>query len=164
MSCVIHREDEIVIGLIALCRETANSFAQASQQAHDYELKAVLREFAYLRSQMAQLLQGELKLLDTSISQPAIAVKPAWSACAAAQALFSSSGDLGVLRRCGRSEYLLLEQYRSALAEEVSPRLEPILRRHCQIITLGTERLRNLRRAHQVRRRESFPVGHAAAS
>ena len=145
-------EKEIIDGLVETLKDGQEGFKQAAEGVKDPQLKSLFNEYSQQRSRFVSELQSRAQGLgerepETSGSATG-ALHRAWMNLKSA---VTSGDDHAILAECERGEDSAVEEYKKAIAENLSAPSREIVSRQYSEIKNAHDRIKNLRDARKKR-------------
>jgi uncharacterized protein (TIGR02284 family) len=132
--------------LIETLKDGQEGFKQASDAVKDPQLKSLFSQYSQQRSRFATELQRQVQSLGEAKpetdSSAAGALHRGWINLKAA---VTGGDDHAILAECERGEDSAVEEYKKALADDLSPSIQEIVSRQFTEIKAAHDRIRNLR-------------------
>lgn len=134
--------------LIETCNDGAMGFETAAQEVKDSSTRQLFQQYARERSQFADELRGAVEALGGhpddggSVSG---AVHRGWMNIKSAIAGHDESAIIG---EAERGEDAAVAAYERALANDLPPQVEPVVRRQFSQVKSAHDQVRSLERAH----------------
>ena len=143
-------QKEIIDGLIETLKDGQEGFKQAAEGVKDPQLKSLFNEYSQQRSRFASELQSQAQSLgerepETSGSATG-ALHRAWMNLKSA---VTSGDDHAILAECERGEDSAVEEYKKAIAENLSAPSREMVSRQYSEIKNAHDRIKNLRDARK---------------
>lgn len=132
--------------LIETLKDGQKGFQEAAEAVKDSQLKSLFTEYSQQRSRFATELQRQVQDLGEAKpetdSSAAGALHRGWINLKAA---VTGGDDHAILAECERGEDSAVEEYKKALADDLSPSIQEIVSRQFTEIKAAHDRVRNLR-------------------
>ena len=144
----MNKESTVLNNLIETLKDGQEGFKQAAESVRDPELKALFGQYSQQRSRFAAELQNEARRQgetkpETS-SSAAGALHRGWINLKSA---ITGGDDHAILAECERGEDSAVEEYKKALAEDLTPSTQELVSRQFADIKAAHDRVRSLRDA-----------------
>jgi uncharacterized protein (TIGR02284 family) len=143
-------QKEIIDGLIETLKDGQEGFKQAAEGVKDPQLKSLFNEYSQQRSRFASELQSQAQDLgEREPEKSGSATGALHRAWINLKSAVTSGDDHAILAECERGEDSAVEEYKKAIAENLSAPSREMVSRQYSEIKNAHDRIKNLRDARK---------------
>ena len=131
--------------LIETLKDGQEGFKQAAEAVKDAQLKEVFADYSQQRSRFLKELQSEVENLGAEPERSSSAAGAMHRAWIGLKSAISGGDEHAILAECERGEDSAVDEYKKALADDLSPSLREIVSRQYRDVQAAHDQIRTLR-------------------